>query len=116
MSESPKKKQPYRKEDNQISFRVSYNDYIKIEDSAKAFNLSVAAYSKKKIKGSRMTYPKIDREGAKTIALELRRIGSNVNQIAKHLNQGGRTSKDELEGIQKELKEIWLTLSDQLEK
>lgn len=116
MSESQKKPQPYRKDKNQISFRVSDQDYSKIEESSKALNLSVAAYSKNKIRGTRMTYPKIDREGARQIALELRRIGSNVNQIAKHLNQGGRTSSDELEGIQRELRELWRTLSDQLEK
>ena len=40
-----------------------------------------------------MKSPLIDRQGALKIASELRRIGVNANQIAKHLNSGGNASE-----------------------
>lgn len=38
----------------------------------------------------------IDRQGAIQIASELRKIGVNVNQIAKHLNSGGNASEGQI--------------------
>lgn len=110
------KNTPNRKDSKQVSFRISDEDFDKLSQAAKSLNMTVPAFVKSKAKGTRMTYPKIDRSGAKEIATELRRIGSNVNQIAKHLNQGGNPSKSDLEGIQRELQKLWLTLSEQLEK
>ena len=43
-----------------------------------------------------MKAPLIDRQGAIQIASELRRIGVNVNQVAKHLNSGLNISEGQI--------------------
>ena len=109
-------KDPNRTEPKQVSFRVTDQEYEKLEKIAESMNLSVPAMVKRKAQGLKATTPKIDLTGAREIATELRRIGGNVNQIAKHLNQGINPSKGELEGIERELSAIWQLLSMELQK
>src|SRR5574342_230900 len=75
-----------RKDNKQISFRVSESEYLDLERSAKVLNISVPAFVKKKAQGARIVAPKIDSENAKEIARHLTRLGNNTNQIAKRLN------------------------------
>lgn len=77
--------------------------------------MSVPMFCKKKAQGAKIRAPLIDRQGALQIAAELRRIGSNVNQIAKHLNSGGNASEGQINALQKELSDIWQQLSSALQ-
>lgn len=77
--------------------------------------MSVPMFCKKKAQGARMKAPLIDRQGAIQIASELRKIGVNVNQIAKHLNSGGNASEGQINALQKELSDIWQQLSSALQ-
>lgn len=77
--------------------------------------MSVPMFCKKKAQGARMKAPLIDRQGAIQIALELRKMGVNVNQIAKHLNSGGNASKGQINALQRELNDIWQQLSSALQ-
>lgn len=107
----------YRKENRQIKFRVSEDEYGKLEQSANSLQLSVAAFAKKRIMGYRTKPPKIDKAGAMEIAKQLRAIGTNVNQIAKETNMDARILKGadeqlaELQHIKGELQAIWQQLS-----
>lgn len=83
---------------------------------ANQVGLSVPNFCKKKAQGARMKSPKIDREGAFQIASELRRIGVNVNQIAKHVNSGENVSEGQIEGLQKELGELWQLFNSALQR
>jgi hypothetical protein len=47
MASSYSNKQPHRKENKQINFRVSEQDYLKLSQSAKTLNMSVPAFVKK---------------------------------------------------------------------
>ena len=81
--------------------------------------MSVSAFCKSKAKGSRMKSPLIDREGALKFASELRKIGVNVNQIAKHINSDKSLSKgrlNALEGIREELNKLWQLFNSALQK
>lgn len=77
--------------------------------------MSVPMFCKKKAQGARMKAPLIDRQGAIQIASELRKIGVNVNQIAKHLNSGGNASEGQINALQRELNDIWQQLSSALQ-
>ncbi len=77
--------------------------------------MSVPMFCKKKAQGARMKAPLIDRQGAIQIASELRKMGVNVNQIAKHLNSGGNASEGQINALQKELNDIWQQLSSALQ-
>lgn len=107
----------YRKENRQIKFRVSEDEYEKLEQSANSLQLSVAAFAKKRIMGYRMKPPRIDKSGAIEIAKQLRAIGTNVNQIAKETNMNAQILKGadeqlvELQEIKRELQVIWQQLS-----
>ena len=56
-----KNRKPNRKERKQISFRVSEDEYLKLQQSAETLNMSVPAFVKKKEKGSRLVAPKFDK-------------------------------------------------------
>ena len=107
-----------RKDNKQISFRVSESEYLDLERSAKVLNISVPAFVKKKAQGARSVAPKIDSENAKEIARHLTGLGNNTNQIAKRLNSIEYANQEELESIKKEvdrtlkgLAEIWRQLT-----
>ena len=107
-----------RKDKKQISFRVSESEYLKLEQSAKVLNISVAAFAKKKAQGVRVVGPKINPEDSKVIARNLSSLGNNVNQIARKINSfddlsedNARTLSEELREVQKELRSIWQQLT-----
>jgi len=95
---------------------VSEEEYEYLVDVSKNVGMSVPSFCKMKVKGVRVKSPKIDRQGASEIASELRRIGTNVNQIAKHTNMGGNVSEGEIKAVQEELMRIWQLLNSALQK
>lgn len=105
-----------RNESRQIKFRVNDLEFEKLEQMAKAFQMSVPAFCKAKAQGVKMRPPKIDREGAFEIANQLRAIGNNVNQLARRANEGKAIPNGELQGIQKELQGVWQQLSSAIQK
>lgn len=107
-----------RNEPKQISFRVSENEFLKLKQSAEALKMSVPMFVKSKAQGARLIAPKLDPETGLTIARELAKTGSNVNQIAKWCNTHPNPSNDErerlnvnLERIKEELHQIWQQLN-----
>ena len=104
-----------RKESKQINFRVSEQEYQRLEQMANNVGMSVPMFCKKKAQGAKMKAPLIDRQGAIQIASELRRIGVNVNQIAKHLNSSLNISKEQINALQGELNDIWQRLNSALQ-
>lgn len=98
----------------QVNVRLTDEEYNELEVKARAAGLNVPYVVKKAITGKRIPPkkpPKVSDEIALSIASELRHIGRNINQIAKHLNSGGSISNVELEGIREELGKIWHTLN-----
>ena len=111
-------KLPNRKENKQINFRVSESEYLKLERSAKALNISVPAFVKKKAQGARVVAPKINPDDSKEIARQLAALGNNVNQLAKRVNQIEFADKNTQELISGDLSralnglgEIWRQLT-----
>ncbi|MGE4415510.1 MAG: plasmid mobilization relaxosome protein MobC [Bacteroidales bacterium] len=90
---------------------MSEKEYQRLEQMANNLGMTVPTFCKKKAQGARMKGPLIDREGALQIASELRRIGVNANQIAKHLNSEGKASEGQINALQKELNDIWQLLN-----
>ncbi|WP_144465007.1 MULTISPECIES: MobC family plasmid mobilization relaxosome protein [Bacillales] len=111
-----KNRKPNRKERKQISFRVSEDEYLKLQQSAETLNMSVPAFVKKKAQGSRLVAPKFDKETRQSIAKDLSKLGSNANQIAKYCNQhqyeapNYKALEYNIEELRKRLDEIWKIL------
>lgn len=105
-----------RKESRQVKFRVNDREFERLTQLAEAFQMSVPAFVKKQAQEAKMRPPKIDREGAKEMARQLRAIGNNVNQLARQANEGHAViPSEELQGIQKELQAVWQQLSSALQ-
>lgn len=110
-------KTPSRKEPKQISFRVSEDEYLKLQQSAETLNMSVPNFVKKKAQGSRLIAPKLDRETRQSVTRQLVGIGNNVNQIAKYCNARKDDSADfkalsyNIEQLRKELNNVWEQLN-----
>lgn len=49
-------------------------------------------------------------EGMKAVVPELKRIGSNLNQIARRCNEGNQATREEVHQIGEELNSIWRLL------
>lgn len=105
-----------RKESHQVNFRVSDDEFERLEQMAKAFQMSVPAFCKNQAQGARMRPPKVDREGAFELARELRSIGNNVNQLAKRANEGGNVPAEDVQSIQKEVSHIWQQFNEALQR
>lgn len=95
---------------NQVTFRASDKEKEQIQKKIEQSKISQQDYLlrcalKKKI---------IVVEGVNELNSELRRIGNNLNQIAKALNQNKILgANDRLDEIDKEMKKLW-QLSSQL--
>jgi len=105
-----------RKANKQINFRVTPDEYERLNKMANKFNQSVPAFCKERSLKAKVKSPKIDKQGALKFASELRRIGNNVNQIAKVLNSGENANMDEIRDIKKELRSIWQQFNSALQK
>lgn len=111
------KEQPTRKEPKQISFRVSDEEYVKLQQSAELLHMSVAAYVKKKAQGSRLVVPKFDKETRQSIARDLSQLGNNMNQIAKYCHTHQKKFidwerlNDNIKQVRKELNDLWQRLN-----
>lgn len=108
---------PNRKENKQISFRVSETEYSKLRQSAETLNMSVPAFVKKKAQGARLVAPKFDLESRQSIVRDLSGVANNINQIAKYCNQhkDGNIYWERLEHnitmLRKELDQLWQQLN-----
>lgn len=114
---SDNRKKPIRKEPKQISFRVSEDEYLKLQQSAETLNLSVPNFVKKKAQGARLVAPKFDLESRQSIIRDLSGLSNNLNQIARYCNthKDGNADFDNLntniEIIRKELNKLWQQLN-----
>ena len=112
-----KNRKPNRKERKQISFRVSEDEYLKLQQSAETLNMSVPAFVKKKAQGSRLVAPKFDKETRQSIAKDLSKLGTNANQIAKYCNQhqheepNYETLERNINELRERLNDIWKSLN-----
>lgn len=110
-----KNQTPDRKEPKQISFRVSEFEYSKLQASAETLNMSVPSFVKNKAQGTRLVAPKLDKETRQSMAKDMGKLGSNLNQIAKALNTYGERAnidlmQQDIAIMRKELNHIWQQL------
>jgi hypothetical protein len=85
-----------RKDNKQVNTRLSDLEYLEIKKNADDNKLSISRYLKKEILGfldknkrkskENEIYVKISKDDIILLANEMRKIGTNINQIAKCLN------------------------------
>jgi hypothetical protein len=110
---SDKLREPRRKEPKQISFRVSEQEYEKLKQSAETLNMSVPKFVKSKAENSRLVRPKFSADLQKGIAIDLSKLSSNANQIARVVNTKYVEHDDllrNIESLRKEVNQLWQLL------
>lgn len=91
----------------QIHFRITPDEAKIIERKASEAGLSATMYSKKQALEGKVKSPVITIEIGKLILPELSKIGSNINQIARKLNQGNTVLPTEFLKVQSEFETLW---------
>ncbi|WP_452953848.1 plasmid mobilization protein, partial [Streptomyces sp. NPDC004290] len=82
-----------------IQFRLSEEQYNKLKISGETYGLSPNLYAKKLAQKSHLKKLYLEHDQAKSLLLELSKQGTNLNQIAKKLNQFDRMDNQDKELI-----------------
>ncbi|WP_274655587.1 plasmid mobilization protein [Paenibacillus humicola] len=104
-----------RKRNKNVHIRLSDDEFEQLRKKAGYVSLTVPGLLRELAIHQKIRQPQsplIDRDGAFSIADELRAIGTNINQLAKKANQGAQVIG--LEGVQRELGRFWQLLSSKL--
>ena len=96
----------------QIVIRMSEKEFNIVKSKVENSGLKQQDYLIKSVTGKDV----INTDGLKELTPELKRIGSNINQIAKSCNQGNQTTIDEIQSIKEELGEVWQLLKQLAQK
>lgn len=87
----PKPKSEVRQKNHVVGVRLSAEEMAEAKDAAEDMGLTVASLFRvtffKKVRTATRHRPQIDRELVARAVLELGKIGNNLNQIAKRLNE-----------------------------
>ena len=89
-----------------FNFRVNEKEYKKIKSKIEKSKLNTSEY----LLRTAMDKDIIVIDGLEEIIIQLRKIGNNINQLAKLSNQG-RLINVNLEDVKEEMKNIWQLLN-----
>ena len=104
------KKDKELKHKHQIMLRLTDTEYEIVSESAKAAHLPLAEYVRKQIMKQKVTakYEIVaDLPELKKLVAEFGKIGSNLNQIARHYNSGGIHSQAMRKAIEQSVSRIY---------
>lgn len=95
-----------RKRNVQIIIRVTEEERALIEEKMQQIpTLNLSAYARKiLIDGCIIT---LDLQEVKGHTAQLQKIGVNINQIAKRINETGRIYADDMDEIKRTMEEVW---------
>ena len=95
-----------RKRNVQIIIRVTEKERALIEEKMQQIpTLNLSAYARKMlIDGYIIT---LDLQEVKGHTAQLQKIGVNINQIAKRINETGQIYADDMDEIKRVMEEIW---------
>ncbi|WP_374540887.1 plasmid mobilization relaxosome protein MobC [Flavobacterium sp.] len=92
----------------QINLRVTLSEQVQLEQIAKTYGLNVVEFIRRRALQKQL--PKFTMSGLqRDLLIELSRIGNNINQMSKKVNQGNPNLKgleEELLNLNKKLNEI----------
>lgn len=95
-----------------MTFRLSEKEFQEISDKISAVGISQQQY----LLCASMNIPIQNNDSLKAVAYELRKIGNNINQIAKKVNSTNYVSEKDLTEILRKEEEIWRLLRQYLQE
>lgn len=97
----------------QLSFRVNPEEYEQLKKKISESGMNQQQYILSCVLEKNIT----NTDGIKELLPELKRIGNNLNQIAKRCNEGGMLPSElEVRKYGEELNNTWLLLKQYLQK
>ena len=97
----------------QLSFRVNEEEYQKLQERVQESGKNQQEYILSCVLDKKI----VNTDGIKELIPELKRIGNNLNQIAKRCNEGGvLPSEAEVRDQGEELKQVWQLLRRYLQR
>ncbi len=90
--------------------RVSEEEWETVNEKVKSSGMNQQQYLLAAILGQSVT----NTDGVKELVPELKRIGNNLNQIARASNQGLSATSESLDRINEEMNEVWRLLKQYL--
>ena len=95
-----------RKRNVQIIVRVTEDERALIEEKMEQIpTINLSAYARKMLIDGYIIV--LDLKEIKTHTTQLQKIGVNVNQIAKRINETGRIYADDMDEIKRLMAEVW---------
>lgn len=95
-----------RKRNVQIIVRVTKGEQVLIEEKMKQIpTINLSAYARKMLIDGYIIL--FDTAEIKAHTAQLQKIGVNVNQIAKHINEKGRIYADDMDEVKRLMEEVW---------
>lgn len=101
-----------RTRSKQIVIRMTEKELEAVKDKVKKSGMKQQEYLIKAITEKAI----INTDGLKSLVPEIKRIGVNLNQMAKASNQGNQVNHEEIEKIREELNEVWQLLRQLAQK
>lgn len=95
-----------------MTFRLSEEEYEKVHNKVNVAGMSQQQYLLRSALGQTI----LNTDGLKSIIPELKRIGNNINQIAKIVNAAGFLSQEDIAEIRRGEEEIWRLLRRHLQE
>lgn len=90
-----------------IFFRVLESEYQTLLKKSEPTGMNVSKFCKHVVLNKKISVPSVDRDIAHQLAMDLRKIGNNINQIAKQLNQGNKENEEIVSQLNKDMGDIW---------
>ena len=95
-----------RKRNVQIIIRVTEEERSLIEEKMRQIpTLNLSAYARKILSDGYIIT--LDLQEVKGHTAQLQKIGVNINQIAKRINETGRIYADDMNEIKRAMEEVW---------
>ncbi len=95
-----------RKRNVQIIVRVTEEERALIEEKMKQIpTVNLSAYSRKMLIDGYIII--LDLQEVKAHTVQLQKIGVNVNQIARRINETGRVYADDMDELKRLMDEVW---------
>ena len=108
-----KKKMANKTRPKQVMFRLSEEEYEKLQQKVEQSGMNQQEYILRAVLNQSIK----NTDGMKELLPELKRIGNNLNQIARRCNEGGfLPSEHEVRKHGEELNQIWLSLKQYLQR
>ena len=102
-----------RKRKNLVGFWLDDNEFLSLKNKISQTNFTCSGYLRKCILEKNITVI----PGIRDLIIEIKRIGNNLNQITRSVNEGSLTILgDNLKNIKDDLGLVWENLAETLKK